>query len=303
MKNAIRIVLVVAIVLVFVGVADAAVVKVKVQTANIRRQPDATAPVITQAVLGTMFEATRKVGNWWEIAVADASGNSVTGYINADIVDEVGAAPAAGQPQAQPQYQPQPAAPQSYAPPGSYGASSGGKFLIMVGPVLSDLALSDSLGSGVTKSMRFGFAGGAGYEAPLGKDLALQFAVFFSTGGANFTMGSDKAAYVANALAVPLLFKFNFGGPFISVGPYAGLIMSPKYTYTQGGTSGEQTISTSDINTFMYGLLLGGGFEFDLGGMKGFLQLAYQLGLANISKDTTSTIKPTSINIIFGFKL
>jgi hypothetical protein len=85
--------------------------------------------------------------------------------------------------------------------------------------------------------------------------------------------------------------------------------MSPKSTWDYpGGDTGEEAIDTANMNTFIFGLLLGGGLEMDLGGMKGFAQLVYNLGLSKLNKDvsgstSTSSVKPNSINIIFGIKL
>ena len=247
MKKIILALFVVIVFLAAAAFADAAVIKVKVTTANVRQQPDATSAVISRATLGTLFEIIKKTGNWFEVAVTDATGKTVTGFINADVVEEIGAPGA-------------PAQPQRTAPAPAYAASrastgaSGGKFLVMLGPVFSNLAFSEDLGT-TKKSARFGLAAGAGYEFSLGKDLSAQVAVFFSTGGANFSFGTDKMSYVANALAVPLQIKYNFNGPFISAGPYFGLVMSPKMTWTFDGEAGEETIDTANMNTFIFGLI------------------------------------------------
>jgi len=303
MKKAARLVLAAALVLIVAAVADAAVIKVKVQIANIRSQPDAAAAVLTTATLGTMFEASRKVGNWWEIAATDAAGKSVTGYINADIVDEVGAA-AEPPTQPLPQLQPQPAAPQGYNAPPSYGGgSSGGKFLVMVGPVLSNLAISEDLGPDVTKGARFGFFGGIGYEFSLGPSVGLQLGAMFTTGGAKLKNGPDTMTYVENALIVPVQLKISLSGPYLTAGAYVGTILSPKITFDIGGTTGEEDIASENQERLLYGLLLGGGFEFDLGGVGAFIGASYNLGLNNLNKTGTTTIKFNAINFIIGLKL
>jgi hypothetical protein len=182
----------------------------------------------------------------------------------------------------------------------------------MVGPVLSNLSVSPALDSSITKSARFGMAAGAGYEFPLGQDLSATVALLFSTGGAKFSQAYQGSTYesstIANALVVPLQIKYSFNGPFIAAGPYFGLVMSPKTTWSYNGQSGEDTIDTATMNTFLIGLLLGGGYEMDLGGMKAFISLSYSLGLSKLNKPpagstSTDSIKPNSINIIFGVKL
>ena len=300
MKKTILAVLVVIIFIAAAAFADAAVIKVKVTTANVRQQPDATSAVISRAALGTLFEVIKKTGNWFEVAVTDATGRTVTGFINADVVEEVGAPGAPAQPQRTAP------APVYTAPRASTGAS-GGKFLVMLGPVLSNLASSEPVEDPWKKSFRFGLAAGAGYEMPLGTNLSAVGALVFSTGGANFSAtdetGAYKYSFVGNALAVPLYIKYSFNGPFVLAGPYFGLVMSPKITYDYAGDTGEEAIETANMNTFIFGLILGGGLEMDLGGMKGFLQLVYNLGLSKLNKEGTGTVKPNSINIIFGIKL
>ncbi|MDP2914158.1 MAG: hypothetical protein Q8O91_01745 [Candidatus Aminicenantes bacterium] len=55
MKKVILALLIVIVFLAAAAFADAAVIKVKVTTANIRQQPDATSAVISRVALGTLF--------------------------------------------------------------------------------------------------------------------------------------------------------------------------------------------------------------------------------------------------------
>lgn len=305
MKKTILTVLAVIVFLAAAAFADAAVIKVKVTTANIRQQPDATSAVISRAALGTLFEVIKKTGNWFEVAVTDATGRTVTGFINADVVEEIGAAGAPAQPQR--------TAP-AYAAPRAAPGASAGKFLIMLGPVFSNMSVSPAIDPDFKKSARFGLAAGAGYELPLGTNMSATGAAIFSTGGANFSFAGNgvtsKWSYVGNALALRFSIKYSFNGPYVAAGPYLGILMSPKMTWSftdaSGEESGEDTIDTADLNTLLFGLVLGGGYEFDFGGMKVFVQLAYNLGLSNMVKNTgggESSAKPNSVNIIFGIKL
>jgi len=300
MKKTLVSLLVVFLFLAFAAVSEAAVIKVKVQTANIRQQPDAQSAVVSRAAMGAMFEIVKKMGNWYEITAADPTGKAVTGYINADVVEEIGAAPTYSAP----------AAPSHAAPRPSYGNPSAGKFLVMFGPVLANLSFSEDVAPW-TKSSRFGFAGGVGYENPLSTNMSVVGSLIFSTGGTNFAYAdtgvSYKESYIANAIVGLVQIKFSFNGPFVSAGPYVGTVLSPKITWDWGGgDSGEEKIDTADMNTLVYGLVLGGGYEMDFNGMKGFIQISYNLGLSNLLKNTgssTDSVKPNSINIIFGIKL
>lgn len=309
MKKTICFVFLAVVLLAATAFADATIIKVKVTTANVRQQPDATSPVISRAAQGTFFEVIKKVGNWYEIAVADATGKTVTGFLNADVVDEVGGAAAAA-----------PAKPRgaasapTYAAPRAATGPSAGKFLVMLGPVLSNMSISPAIDPEFKKASRFGLAAGAGYELPLGQNLYATGAAIFSTGGANFSWSGEgttsKWSYIGNALALRFGIKYTFNGPFVAAGPYFGFLMSPKltwsYTDASGSNSGEETIDTAEINTFLFGLVVGGGYDFDFGGMKFFVQISYNLGLSNMAKNAEggeSSAKPNSINFIFGVRL
>jgi hypothetical protein len=67
------------------------ILKVKVQAANIRSEPDMVASVVKQVKIGTMLEARQKIGEWYEVSITDDKGVAISGYINAGVVDVVGA--------------------------------------------------------------------------------------------------------------------------------------------------------------------------------------------------------------------
>lgn len=73
--------------------------KVKVQAANVRDEPNMNSTVVKQVKLGTLLESRQKIGDWFEIMVTDDKGTAISGYINSSVVDVVstsGAKPAAG---------------------------------------------------------------------------------------------------------------------------------------------------------------------------------------------------------------
>jgi len=88
----------------FVSASEVIILKVNVQLANVRSEPNLTAPVLTQLKMGTMLEASGKKGDFYEIAVSDESGKISVGYIHANTVEIV---QAEGEEQAQPQEQPE----------------------------------------------------------------------------------------------------------------------------------------------------------------------------------------------------
>ena len=69
---------------------EVTVIKVKVQSANVRSEPDMNAAVVRQVKLGTLLESRQKVGDWFEVTITDERGTSMSGFINATVVDIVG---------------------------------------------------------------------------------------------------------------------------------------------------------------------------------------------------------------------
>ena len=66
------------------------IIKVKVQMANVRSEPDATAPVVARVPGGTLLEVTSRAGAWYEVSVNDRSGREISGFIRNTVVDVIG---------------------------------------------------------------------------------------------------------------------------------------------------------------------------------------------------------------------
>lgn len=63
---------------------------VKVQTANVRTEPDSNSAIVKYVTLGTQFDPRQKIGEWYEILVADEKGTMISGYVHSSVVDVVG---------------------------------------------------------------------------------------------------------------------------------------------------------------------------------------------------------------------
>jgi len=82
---------------------EAAILKVKVQAANVRAEPNVNSAIVKQVNLGAQLESRQKIGDWFEILVTNDKGAAISGYINGGVVDVAGAAGAKPAPVAQPQ--------------------------------------------------------------------------------------------------------------------------------------------------------------------------------------------------------
>jgi hypothetical protein len=93
--------------------------KVKVQVASVRAEPDMNSAIIKQVNLGAELEPRQKIGDWFEITVTDNKGTAISGYINSSVVDvvSIGGAKPAAQPIPPPVAQPSPPAAAQPVPP------------------------------------------------------------------------------------------------------------------------------------------------------------------------------------------
>jgi len=66
------------------------IIKVKVQMANVRSEPDASAPIIARIPAGTLLAVASRTANWFEVNVSDQSGKEVTGFIRNTVVEVIG---------------------------------------------------------------------------------------------------------------------------------------------------------------------------------------------------------------------
>jgi len=286
-------------------VAEAAVIRVKVQTANVRQKADINSPIVSRVSMGATFEATKKVENFYEISIKDNAGNFVTAYISADVVEEVGTGAQPVQPTVPAQARPTEAAP--------YGSRApAGGIIVGVGAVLSNLTYDkdsqDMLDENdVSKKMRFGFQVGAGYEIPFSENFSIVPGIYYSTAGSKLELTFDGTTYTdtlsMSGIVIPIDLKLSFNGPFIAAGPYLGLIFSAKDI----SSPGETTDILDEINKFHFGLSFGGGIELNMSSMTLVFKAAYQLGFTNLHKaedaSDTGSMKHNAIIILAGIKL
>lgn len=280
------------------------ILKVKVQTANVRSDPDATAPVIAKVAVGTLLEASGRDGAWFEVTVNNASGKEVSGYIHNSVVEVLGddneeeAAP----PRASVR-RPIPA-----DRPARKLAAGGVK--LMGGLSMGNLNFSEDISASVKKTSKMGFIGGLGFET--GGRIAIELDLLYSPGGAVLKSAENpeskaKVTISGTAVTAPILLKIRFipgTTPYIIAGGEIGYILNQKMTLTaEDGKETEQDI-TENINRLLYGVVFGGGMELQAGGMNVLLEARYRLGLSNLIKEPEpgASIKATALSFLLGIK-
>jgi len=66
------------------------ILKVKVQTANVRSEPDMSSGAVAQVKFGTLLESSNKVGDFYEVSIIDQDGRTIYGFIHASVVEVLG---------------------------------------------------------------------------------------------------------------------------------------------------------------------------------------------------------------------
>ncbi len=301
------------------GLAQTYVLKVKVQAANVRSEPDRNAAVVKTLQLGTILESQNKLGEWFEIIVDDGRGNKVSAYINTSVVDIVSTG--AAQP-VQPPVQPPVQAPQQPAPapvypqPVSYAAPkvySRGGIRLLGGLTNSNISYDKSRAAEADKYIksRMGPMGGIGFE--IGSQFSFEIDIMYMPKGVKFQGRYDATAegggmvdfnveMAMNAVSIPVFIKIKIlpgSTPFLFGGGEVGYILDGKLksTITQNGETqnSEEDLFKADangqtgLNRIDYGAVFGAGFEINLGGMKFTIEGRYHMGLANLFKQTTTS--------------
>jgi len=291
------------------------VLKVKVEVANIRSEPDTSSAIVKQVTKGTLLEAKSRIGVWFEIMIKDDSGSPVSAYTHSGIVDIISAdvptrepqAPPRAQPPAQPRRQPAQAPPA--APAYSYAATRApGKLRLLGGVDLASVTYSQDSSAqtgadiGDYKKSKLGFLGGIGYEfgGQMGVEInflymqkGAKFAGVYNTDGAGTGVDFDVKLKV-DEITVPIMFKFKLmpgSTPYFLAGGEIGYILSSKIDYeavnlaTDAIESGTEDLKEQDnMAAIDYGLVLGGGYELIGGPIPISVEARYHMGLANLLK-------------------
>jgi hypothetical protein len=175
-----------------------------------------------------------------------------------------------------------------------YGARIGMNISTITGDGTSDFKSKAGLTLGGVLGLRISDA----------TPLFLESGLYFTQYGANAKDGLDDKSYInINYLEIPVLIKYGFQvTDEISVLPYLGptialgITAKGKYPDTTGGYSTETGFKDNNLNRANVGIKVGCGAEYNML----YLELAYQLGVANISKADDLTAHGHAITLNFG---
>lgn len=165
---------------------------------------------------------------------------------------------------------------------------------IIAGGTFSQVRSSEDLHA----SNRTGTIFGASLQFPIGTSVALQPELLFLNKGSKFTSptgvpggGNLRLDY----FEVPLLLRYDFSrgivGPHLYAGPSVGFNVGCKISYratnTNAGTSTDCNKDNFKPKSLDYGLTVGGGVDFNLGGIGATAGARYGIGLADIRNDNS----------------
>lgn len=146
---------------------------------------------------------------------------------------------------------------------------------------------------------RKGSVFGASLQLPFGRDYAIQPEFLFLNKGSNFKEG----AYVTNStiqldyFEIPVLFRYNLSRgavvPHVYGGPSVGFNVGCKLTLTGARTLPETDCKDDNFEPkkLDYGVIIGGGLDFNMGALALTGGARYGLGLADIRDDTNAEFK------------
>lgn len=188
---------------------------------------------------------------------------------------------------------------------GAQSSKQRGTVLAFIGPVISNESATEGLLQAQSKKARFGFTVGGGYELPLDGRMALQFRLLYTTGGGVYEYASFTMTARENSLEIPVLFKYKFKprtGAFAMGGIYFGSLLSPAYVIKDELGTNATAMDPDRIRAFLYGLVVGFGYEISVKGLGLFGELAYKQGLTNVKKDEGGPLRLNTISLIAGVK-
>ena len=170
---------------------------------------------------------------------------------------------------------------------------------VIAGATFSNVRTSDDL----NLSNRTGSMFGVSLQVPVGTTFTLQPELQFLQKGAKFkqTFGatSNSGNFRLDYVEIPLLLRYDISrgviGPHLYAGPSVGFNVGCAVGYTGGtraaGTNSDCTDDNFKPKSLDYGLTVGGGVDFNLGGLAATGGARYGIGLADIRSDNSEAFR------------
>ncbi len=150
---------------------------------------------------------------------------------------------------------------------------------------------------------RTGSMGGISLVLPLGSTFALQTEALVVTGGAQPSSGTGDGISLTYA-QVPVLLRLSLGAggsvaPHVYAGPYFGLRIRCQID-TGSGDSDCDDVGGVNTETVDVGGIVGGGLDFDLGGLVLTGGARYGFGVSKVAEFDTGSVRESAKNGSFS---
>ena len=172
-------------------------------------------------------------------------------------------------------------------------------FGVKGGVNIANVDVSDD-GAAPSFDPRIGLVAGGFVRMPVASWLAVQAEGLYAEKGARVEESGVDAKLILNYLEVPVLARVPLGRLFyVTGGPSMAFLLQAKVRTRFSGATEDIDIS-DDVQSFDFGLAMGGGVE--LGRL--IIDGRYTLGLRDADKDTTdaTTTKNRTISFTAGFR-
>jgi len=178
-------------------------------------------------------------------------------------------------------------------------AAQGGRIGIIGGVNFATLRGLDD----VDLEKRTGSMGGLSLVLPLGSTFALQTEALVVSGGAQPKSGTGDGISLTYA-QVPVLLRLSLGGsspiaPHVYAGPYFGLRIRCQID-TGAGDSDCDDVGGVNTETVDVGGIVGGGLDFDLGGLVLTGGARYGFGVSKVAEFDTGSVRESARNGSFS---
>ncbi len=181
----------------------------------------------------------------------------------------------------------------------SVAAAQGGRIGIIGGVNFATLRGLDD----VDLEKRTGSMGGLSLVLPLGSAFALQTEALVVTGGALPRSGTGDGINLTYA-QVPVMLRLSLGSgsaiaPHVYAGPYLGLRIRCKID-TGPGESDCDDVGGVNTETLDLGGIVGGGLDFDLGGLVLTGGARYGFGVSKVAEFDSGSVRESAKNGSFS---
>ncbi|MEP6766410.1 MAG: porin family protein [Gemmatimonadaceae bacterium] len=165
---------------------------------------------------------------------------------------------------------------------------------ITAGATFSNVRTSTDL----NLSNRTGSTFGVSLQLPLGETFTLQPELLFINKGSKFSSTSINGNFRLDYVEVPLLLRYDISrgaiGPHVYAGPSVGFNVGCNVSGTLTSSAVTSTDCTKDNfkpKSLDYGITVGGGVDFNLGGLAATGGVRYGIGLADIRSDNSAEFR------------